>query len=82
VAEIGDREQAGAEWRRSSSALVVRVTDAVSQWLYEPTLINGEPVEVEMTVIISFTLQYSHTRPPRGRATPVWGDTCSRPNSH
>jgi TonB family protein len=31
--------------------------DAVMQWLYEPTLLNGEPVEVEMTVTITFTLR-------------------------
>jgi TonB family protein len=30
--------------------------DAVNQWLFEPTLLNGEPVEVEMTVTIRFTL--------------------------
>jgi len=31
--------------------------DAVSQWQYETTLLNGEPVEVEMTVTINFTLR-------------------------
>jgi TonB family protein len=31
--------------------------DAVVQWQYEPTLLNGEPVEVEMTVTINFTLR-------------------------
>ncbi|HVH28290.1 MAG TPA: energy transducer TonB [Vicinamibacterales bacterium] len=30
--------------------------DAVLQWRYEPTLLNGQPVEVEMTVTINFTL--------------------------
>jgi protein TonB len=31
--------------------------DAVLQWVYEPTLLNGEPVEVEMTVTVTFTLR-------------------------
>ena len=40
--------------------------DAVSQWKFEPTLLNGEPVEVEMTVTINFTLQWNG-RPRSGR---------------
>lgn len=30
--------------------------DAVMQWRYTPTLLNGEPVEVVMTVTVTFTL--------------------------
>ena len=30
--------------------------DAVIQWRYTPTLLNGEPVEVVMTVTVTFTL--------------------------
>ena len=30
---------------------------SVLQWQYEPTLLNGEPVEVEMNATINFTLQ-------------------------
>jgi TonB family protein len=30
--------------------------DAVTQWRYEPTLLNGQPVPVVMTVTVSFTL--------------------------
>ena len=30
--------------------------DAVMQWKYTPTLLNGEPVEVIMTVTVTFTL--------------------------
>ena len=29
---------------------------AVMQWRFEPTLLNGEPVEIEMVVTINFTL--------------------------
>jgi protein TonB len=31
--------------------------DAVQQWRYRPYLLNGEPVEVETTVNVEFTLQ-------------------------
>jgi protein TonB len=31
--------------------------DAVMQWKYTPTLLNGEPVSVVMTVTVTFTLQ-------------------------
>jgi protein TonB len=31
--------------------------DAVMQWKYTPTLLNGEAVEVIMTVTVTFTLQ-------------------------
>ena len=30
--------------------------DAVIQWRYTPTLLNGEPVEVVMTLTVTFTL--------------------------
>ena len=30
--------------------------DAVRQWKYTPTTLNGEPVEVIMTVTVNFTL--------------------------
>ena len=31
--------------------------DAVKQWKYRPTLLNGEPIEVITTVTVNFTLQ-------------------------
>jgi len=31
--------------------------DAVRQWRYRPTLLNGEPVEVETTITVMFRLQ-------------------------
>jgi len=36
--------------------LVPAALDAVKQWRYQPTLLNGEPVEVETTIIVSFKL--------------------------
>ena len=31
--------------------------EAVKQWVYRPTLLNGEPVEVITQVDVNFTLQ-------------------------
>lgn len=31
--------------------------EAVSQWRYQPTLLNGEPVEIDTTIQVRFTLQ-------------------------
>ena len=36
--------------------LVQAALDAVRQWRYKPTLLNGEPVEVDTTVDVIFTL--------------------------
>jgi len=36
--------------------LVNAAVDAVSQWLYQPTLLNGEPVEVITTITVAFRL--------------------------
>jgi TonB family protein len=30
--------------------------EAVSQWRYSPTLLNGEPIEVDTTVVVNFSL--------------------------
>jgi len=37
--------------------LIQAAFDAVHQWRYRPTLLNGEPVEVVTTVTVNFTLQ-------------------------
>jgi protein TonB len=36
--------------------LVQAATDAVKQWVYKPTLLNNEPVEVVTTIDVNFTL--------------------------
>jgi TonB family protein len=41
---------------RSIPELDQSAIEAVVQWLFEPTLLNGEPVEVEMAVSVNFTL--------------------------
>ena len=36
--------------------LVPAAMEAVKQWVYEPTRVNGEPVEVIAQIDVSFTL--------------------------
>jgi len=36
--------------------LVAPAKDAVKQWVYQPTLLNGEPVEVVTQVDVTFSL--------------------------
>jgi protein TonB len=36
--------------------LVQAALDAVRQWRYKPTLLNGDPVEVDTTITVTFTL--------------------------
>jgi TonB family protein len=40
-----------------SPFFVEAALDAVRQWRYRPTLLNGEPVEVETTITVEFRLQ-------------------------
>jgi periplasmic protein TonB len=42
---------------RSIPLLDAAALDAVKQWVYTPTLLNGVPVPVIMTVTVNFTLQ-------------------------
>ena len=44
---------------RSIPMLDQAAIDAVRQWKYEPTLMNGQPVPVIMTVTVNFTLRDS-----------------------
>jgi protein TonB len=39
-----------------NSMLDQAALEAVRQWRYTPTLLNGQPVEVVMTVTVTFTL--------------------------
>jgi len=42
---------------KSGPPLLVRAAvDAVRQWLYEPTLLNGDPVEVIQPITVRFSL--------------------------
>ncbi len=42
---------------RSVALLEMAAVEAVKQWKYEPTLIDGEPVSVLMVVTVNFTLK-------------------------
>ena len=42
---------------RGQALLNQAALDAVSQWAFTPTLLNGAPVEVMMTVTVNFQLQ-------------------------
>ena len=37
--------------------------DAVKQWVYKPYLLNGEPTEVDTTIMVNFTLNDSTPEP-------------------
>ena len=41
---------------RGHPLLVQAALDAVKNWVYKPTLLNGEPVEVSTTIDVNFTL--------------------------
>jgi TonB family protein len=51
-----DGSVSNARVLRSIPMLDQAAVDAVRQWKYEPTVLNGVPVEVEMNVFINFTL--------------------------
>jgi len=38
--------------------LVQSALEAVRQWRYRPTRLNGEPVEVETTITVIFRLEH------------------------
>lgn len=44
---------------RGHPLLVQAALDAVKKWVYQPTLVNGEPVEVKDSIQINFTLPSS-----------------------
>ena len=48
---------ANARILRSIPALDEAALSAVSRWQFTPTLMNGAPVAVMMTVTVNFTLQ-------------------------
>jgi protein TonB len=57
-ATIGkDGSVTNAKVLRSQPLLDQAALDAVKQWKFTPTLLNGVPVEVIMTVTVNFTLQ-------------------------
>lgn len=56
-ATIGaDGKVINAKVLRSVAKLDQAALDAVKQWEYSPTLLNGKPVPVKMTVTVTFKL--------------------------
>ncbi len=53
--------------------------DAVKQWRYRPYLLNGNPVEVQTTVNVIFTLDNSPPAPPRDEGAPPSPAVTPRP---
>ena len=45
-----------ARLRTAHPLLVAAAQDAVKQWIYKPTLLNNEPVEVITQIDVNFTL--------------------------
>jgi protein TonB len=43
--------------RDGNAVLATAAVEAVKQWVYQPTLLNGEPVGVRTTVTVPFKLQ-------------------------
>jgi len=54
--EIRTAKRAGARVVRSVPLLDEAALDAVRQWEFTPTMINGVPVQVLMTVTVNFML--------------------------
>src|ERR1700674_657418 len=49
--------------------LAQAATEAVKQWKYRPYLLNGEPVEIETTVIVKYRQQSASPRPTHVRVS-------------
>ena len=43
---------------RGHPLLIQAAVDAVRQWIYAPTMLNGEPVEVQAPVLVTFILNH------------------------
>ncbi|MGB0035387.1 MAG: energy transducer TonB [Candidatus Acidiferrales bacterium] len=54
IAKDGTVEQ--LEYVSGPPLLMKNAMDAVKQWRYKPTMLNGEPVEVDTTISVVFTL--------------------------
>ena len=67
----GGVELSGGEWQkmalaraylRNAQVLILdeptAALDAVRHWVYQPTLLNGEPVDVDTEIDVNFTLSY------------------------
>ena len=51
-----DGSDPGTQYVSGPPLLMKSAMDAVKQWRYKPTMLNGEPVEVDTTIYVVFTL--------------------------
>lgn len=64
--------------------LVTSAMDAVRQWQYQPYLLNGQPVEVETTINVNFSLENAVPSPsptPESNASPGPQSSLTPPNN-
>ncbi len=57
IGKTGDLLSVAVVNKLADPDLAAAALDAVRQWKFQPTLLNGEPVEVVTTITISFRLQ-------------------------
>jgi TonB family protein len=63
--------------------LIQSAVDAVRQWRYEKTLLNGTPVEVDTTITVTFTMgdfPSPSTQTPQDTSVQTLQDTCDSGN--
>ena len=51
-----DKESCEFQVISGLSLLVQAALDAVRRWCYQPTELNGDPIEVDSTITVSFVL--------------------------
>jgi TonB family protein len=56
ISTTGDLLNVEAVTSDVDARLVQAALDAVRQWKYQPTLLNGQPVEVVTTITVDFQL--------------------------
>jgi outer membrane biosynthesis protein TonB len=52
----GDGRIRNLQYVSGPSIMVPAASDAVKQWIYQPTLLNGQPIEVQTTINVNFKL--------------------------
>jgi len=58
--------------------LIQAALDAVRQWKYQPTLLNGDPVEVDTTITVAFVLDKNSPEP---QTPPAEGSPARAPDA-
>jgi TonB family protein len=58
VGTNGEMLSVGTQNSSVDPDLIKAAIEAVQQWRYEPTLLNGQPTEIVTTVTVDFRLQH------------------------